>query len=80
MIKALQAHGPTWSFEGCTEWYLRRHAVDVMSDAPVITPLQPLGEFVRRVGRHPGQPALATYLARLRERVRRPTPCCSPHA
>jgi len=45
--------------------------VDVMSDAPVITPLTPLGAFVTRVGRHPGQAALATYLARLREQARR---------
>ncbi len=42
-----------------------------MSDAPVITPLTPLGAFVTRVGRHPGQAALATYLARLREQARR---------
>lgn len=47
--------------------------MDVMSEAPVITPLEPLGEFIHRVGRHPGPAALATYLARLRERARNPS-------
>ena len=54
-------------------WFVRgqgRHAVDNMSDAPLILPLTPLGEFVTRVGRRPRQDELVTYLARLREQAR----------
>ena len=54
-------------------WFVRgqgRHAVDNMSDAPLILPLTPLGEFVARVGRRPRQDELVTYLARLREQAR----------
>ena len=54
-------------------WFARgqgRHAVDVMSNAPLILPLTPLGDFVTRVGRRPRQEELVTYLARLREQAR----------
>ncbi len=38
-----------------------------MSEAPVITPLTPLGEFITKLGRPAGKTALHTYLMRLRE-------------
>ena len=44
-----------------------------MSEAPIITPLTLLGEFVTEVGPQPPQDKLTTYVARLREQVR-----CSP--
>ena len=40
-----------------------------MSEAPVITPLNLLGEFVTEVGPKPPQDKLTTYFARLREQV-----------
>ena len=38
-----------------------------MSEAPLITPLTPLGEFITKLGRPAGKTALHTYLMRLRE-------------
>ena len=38
-----------------------------MSEAPLITPLVPLGEFITKLGRPAGKSALHTYLMRLRE-------------
>ena len=65
-------------------WFVRgqgRHAVVVMSDAPLILPLTLLGDFVPRLGRRPRQDELVTYLARLREQARPhgleyPWACC----
>ncbi|KAL0049698.1 hypothetical protein WJX82_007869 [Trebouxia sp. C0006] len=51
-------------------WYLKgmgRHGVHSMSEAPLITPLTPLGEFITNLGRPAGKSALHTYLMRLRE-------------
>ncbi|DBA96588.1 TPA: hypothetical protein ACH3X1_015451 [Trebouxia sp. C0004] len=51
-------------------WYLKgmgRHGLHSMSEAPLITPLIPLGEFVTKLGRPAGKTALHTYLMRLRE-------------
>ncbi|KAL0032292.1 hypothetical protein WJX79_002892 [Trebouxia sp. C0005] len=51
-------------------WYLKgmgRHGVHNMSEAPLITPLTPLGEFITKLGRPAGKTALHTYLMRLRE-------------
>ena len=51
-------------------WYVRgvgRHAADGLSEAPVIRPLVPLGDFIQRVGLRPAPDALHTYLQRLRE-------------
>ena len=44
-----------------------RHGVHSMSEAPLITPLTPLGEFITKLGRPAGKTALHTYLMRLRE-------------
>lgn len=41
-----------------------------MSEAPVITALTLLGDFVTEVGPKPPQDKLTTYVARLREQVR----------
>ena len=38
-----------------------------MSEAPLITPLVPLGDFITKLGRPAGKAALHTYLMRLRE-------------
>jgi hypothetical protein len=46
--------------------------VEDMSEAPVLTPLTPLGDFITTLGKAPDKDALTTYLARLRENVR---PC-----
>ncbi len=53
------ARGVAQARRGRHERRARHHAADAA------------GAFVTRVGRHPGQAALATYLARLREQARR---------
>ena len=45
-----------------------RHAVDDMSEAPLLTPLDPLGSFVSELGQMPSHSCVSTYLARLAER------------
>lgn len=40
-----------------------------MSEAPLLTPLTLLGDFVTKVGKAPDKEALTTYFARLREQV-----------
>ena len=49
-----------------------RFAVEDMSEAPIITPLTLLGDFVTDVGPEPPQNKLTTYFARLREQARSP--------
>ena len=46
-----------------------RHAVEHMSEAPVLHPLTPLHEFLEKLGRPPDRDALTIYIARLREMV-----------
>ena len=48
-----------------------RHAVEHISEAPVLHPLKPLHEFLEKLGRPPDRDALTIYIARLREMVRR---------
>ncbi len=43
--------------------------VEDMSEAPVLTPLTPLGDFIQKLGKAPDKEVLTTYLARLREHV-----------
>jgi hypothetical protein len=63
-LQALNAQGlQTLNAQGLSV----RHAVGRLSEAPVLTPLTLLGDFVRRVGRPPTSTQLATYLQRLRE-------------
>ena len=38
-----------------------------MSEAPLIKPLTPLGDFITRLGRPPSKAAMNTYFMRLRE-------------
>ena len=52
-----------WCLRGMT-----RHAVEDMSEAPLLTPLEPLGSFVLELGRMPPHSTISTYLARLAER------------
>lgn len=40
-----------------------------MGEAPVLTPLTLLGDFITAVGKPPEKEALTTYFARLREQV-----------
>ena len=44
-----------------------RHAAAAVSEAPVLQPLTPLGEFIKQVGQVPDKEALAVYLRRMRE-------------
>lgn len=46
-----------------------RHAVEEMSEAPVLQPLTPLHDFIEKLGRPPDRDALTIYIARLREMV-----------
>lgn len=46
-----------------------RHAAEGVSEAPTLTPLTLLGDFVTGVGKAPEKEALTTYFARLREQV-----------
>ncbi|KAK9917248.1 hypothetical protein WJX75_002338 [Coccomyxa subellipsoidea] len=51
-------------------WFLRgmgRYAADGVGEAPVLTPLTLLGDFITAVGKPPEKEALTTYFARLRE-------------
>ena len=58
-----------------------------MSEAPVKAPLTALGDFVGALGPPPERERITTYLARLRERVRKeplpayagaaPSGCCA---
>lgn len=60
----------------------RRHAVEHMSEAPVLHPLTPLHEFLEKLGRPPDRDALTIYIARLREMVScaPQSPCLLPAA
>ena len=44
-----------------------RYGVHSMSEAPLIKPLTPLGDFITRLGRPPSKAAMNTYFMRLRE-------------
>ena len=78
--------GRGWQQRKCKEAHrrsvvlARRFAVERMSEAPVVTPLTPLGDFVTELGRMPERERVTTYLARLREHVRAlrdaPSACC----
>ena len=59
----------------CGVWArVPRFAVEQMSEAPVVTPLTLLGDFVTELGRMPERERVTTFLARLRERVQGPPP------
>ncbi|KDD76604.1 hypothetical protein H632_c164p0, partial [Helicosporidium sp. ATCC 50920] len=52
-------------------WWVRglgAFAVEDMSEAPVLVPYTPLGDFVDRVGRPPRQEEVDNYISRLQER------------
>lgn len=58
------------SWPRCAWWVrgLGAFAVHGMSDAPVLTPFQPLGEFLEELGRPPTDEECASYVNRLQER------------
>ena len=57
----------SWPRAAWCIWDVGRHAVHDMSEAPILTPLQPLGSFVSELGQMPSTSTVSTYLARLAE-------------